>query len=189
MDVQRIALRGQLPPATFEIHYTTDGSEPTATSPKYTTPLTFTDPTTVRMLVLRDGAAALKTEAKFAKGLPQVITDPRYEHPTTSPAMSEDFAKKPHDKQLVGDWVEPKRTLRFKDDGTVVRVDRKEETEVGRWWYDYPNDVFEDAADAGHGEMRWNNSGDISQLKLINREAKEMTLTTHGKDRRLKRSP
>jgi hypothetical protein len=189
MDVQRIALRGQLPPATFEIHYTTDGSEPTATSPKYTTPLTFTDPTTVRMLVLRDGAAALKTEAKFAKGLPPVVSDPRYGHPTTSSVTADDFAKKPHDKQLVGDWVEPKRTLRFKENGTVVRLDRKEETGVGRWWYDYPNDVFEDAADAGHGEMRWNNSGDISQLKLINREAKEMTLTTHGKDRRLKRSP
>jgi hypothetical protein len=37
--------------------------------------------------------------------------------------------------------------------------------------------------------MRWNNSGDISQLKLTNREAKEMTFTTRGKERRLKRSP
>ncbi len=79
MDVTRIALRGELSPATFEIHYTLDGREPTASSERYISPITISAPTTVRMVVLRDNHVMLGSEAKFEKGDPVVIADPRYE--------------------------------------------------------------------------------------------------------------
>ncbi|HTL28930.1 MAG TPA: chitobiase/beta-hexosaminidase C-terminal domain-containing protein, partial [Tepidisphaeraceae bacterium] len=79
MDVERFALRGELSPAKLQIHYTLDGSEPTTASSKYESPIAITSPTTVRMLVLRDGQSFITSEAKFEKGTPPVIDDPRYE--------------------------------------------------------------------------------------------------------------
>jgi beta-galactosidase len=186
MDVQRIALRGDLPPATFEIRYTTNGSEPTASSQKFTSQFTLSSPAMIRMIVLRDGRPFMKSEAKFDQGDPIVITDPHYEHSaTTSPAT--DFATKPHDAHVASDWSDANRTLRFKSDGTVVRIEGKSEQPVAAWWYEFPSDTFEDAADVGSGEMRWNNSEQTSQLKLDSRGAKELIITTDGKQRRLKR--
>ena len=186
MHVERLALRGALASATFPIHYTTDGSEPTPASPRYESPLTLTSPATVRMFVLRDGQPLLSSTAKFEQGMPAVIEDPRYQRgPTTAPA--EDFAGKPRDKEIVGTWTDAKRQLHFTAEGTVVRRQRGEETKVATWWYDYPNDVFEDAADVGTGALRWEDSGQVSQLKLATREGHELIIETNGRRRRLER--
>jgi len=187
MQVERLALRGTLASATFQIHYTADGSEPTTASPRYESPLTLTSPTTVRMLVLRDGQPVLSSAATFEQGMPPVIDDPRYQRvPTTSPA--EDFAGKPRDKEVVGTWTDTKRQLHFTAEGTVVRRQRGEETKVATWWYDFPNDVFEDAADVGIGALRWEDSGQVSQLKLGSRDGRELIIITDGRERRLKRA-
>lgn len=44
--------------ADGEIHYTTDGSEPTASSPGYTGPITVSGVTTIRAVSIRDGEAS-----------------------------------------------------------------------------------------------------------------------------------
>jgi beta-galactosidase len=186
MHVELLALRGVLDSAKFQIHYTTDGSEPTPASPRYESPLNLTSPTTVRMLVLRDGQPLLSSLAKFEQGMPPLIEDPRYQSaPTTSPA--EDFAGKPRDKEIIGTWTDAKRQLHFTADGTVVRRQRGEETKVATWWYDFPNDVFEDAADVGTGAIRWSDSGQVSQLTLGDRAGRELKILTGTRERRLER--
>jgi hypothetical protein len=186
MHVERLALRGALAPAEFNIRYTTDGAEPTTASPRYEAPITLSSPTTVRMLVLRNGQPLLTSEAKFEQGMPQVIEDPRYQRgPATAPA--EEFAGKPRDKEVVGTWSDGKRQLQFTAAGAVVRRQRGEETKVAEWWYDFPNDVFEDAADVGTGALRWSDSGQVSRLKLANRDGRELLILTEGRERRLQR--
>ncbi|HEV2293515.1 MAG TPA: glycoside hydrolase family 2 TIM barrel-domain containing protein [Tepidisphaeraceae bacterium] len=187
MHVERLALRGPLAPAQFEVRYTTDSSQPTPGSARYESPLMLSSPTNVRMLVLRDGQPLLTSEAKFEQGMPPVIVDPRYQKtPTTAPA--EDFAGKPRDGEVAGVWSDGKRQLRFTLEGTVVRRQRGEETEVATWWYDFPNDVFEDAADVGAGAIRWADSGQVSRLKLVDREGRELLILTDGRTRKLRRA-
>ena len=186
MHVERLAMRGPLAVANFDIRYTTDGSEPTPTSPRYQSPMALSAPATVRMLVLRNGEPFLTSEAKFERGMPPRIHDPRYQRgPTTAPA--ENFAGKPRDKEVVGTWSDAKRQLRFSGDGKVMRRQGREETQVATWWYEFPNDVFEDAADVGTGGLQWADSGQVSTLKLATRDGRELIIITDGRERRLER--
>jgi len=68
-----------------------------------------------------------------------------------------------------------------------VRRQRDEQTKVATWWYDFPNDVFEDAADVGTGAIRWNDSGQVSELKLGDRTGRELKILTGTRERRLER--
>lgn len=68
IDCERVALRGALSGPAFEIHYTTDGSAPTASSALYQQPLKLTATTTVRAAAFRDGRAVVASEAMFTKG-------------------------------------------------------------------------------------------------------------------------
>ena len=149
----------------------------------------LSSPATVRMLVLRDGQPWIASEGRFEEGMPAVLDDPRYERPAAgaSTQPGEDFAGKPRDAQVVGTWTDRRRQLRFTAEGAVMRRHEGEEIEVARWWYDYPNDVFEELADTGTGGLRWADSGQVSQLRLGSRAGKELVITTGGRQRRLER--
>lgn len=76
--VSRVSLRGALPEAKIEVHYTLDGSKPDARSPLYTAPFTLKDAARVRAVVLRDGKPVLHLSANFQRIDPTLVTDPRW---------------------------------------------------------------------------------------------------------------
>jgi beta-galactosidase len=82
--VSRIALRGVLPIVSITIHYTLDGSEPTAQSPLYEAPFTLQETTMVKALVLRDGRPTMHLSASFQRIDPTLVTDPRWATDATS---------------------------------------------------------------------------------------------------------
>lgn len=63
--------------AGLEIRYTTDGSEPTLTSPVYAEPLTITDTTTIKAATVMDGRLGPVFSARYVKiGLALALGDP-----------------------------------------------------------------------------------------------------------------
>lgn len=55
-------------PSGSEIHYTVDGSTPTAESPVYSEPLTFTETTTLKAIAIKDGQSSAVTSRTYTKG-------------------------------------------------------------------------------------------------------------------------
>ncbi len=55
-------------PDGAEIHYTTDGSTPTAESPVYSEPLTLSATTTVKAIAIKDGQSSEVTTRVYTKG-------------------------------------------------------------------------------------------------------------------------
>jgi predicted histone-like DNA-binding protein len=55
-------------PDGAEIHYTTDGSTPTAESPVYSEPLTLTETTIVKAIAIKDGQSSAVTTRNYTKG-------------------------------------------------------------------------------------------------------------------------
>ena len=55
-------------PDGAEIHYTTDGSTPTAESPVYSEPLTLTETTTMKAIAIKDGQSSAVTSRTYTKG-------------------------------------------------------------------------------------------------------------------------
>ncbi len=192
VDFGRASLRGEMPAIEMVVHYTTDGSAPTAASKPYTGPFTLDASTTVRAVLLRDGKPFLTTQAGFVKGEKPRVSDPRWEegYDSTSAAKVERGKfKGPFDKQLVGRWQEGQRQFIFTEEGAMLRVDGKKQTRVAWWWYDYPNDVFENPEDTGSGQLRWGNSGHVSKLELTSQKADSLRIKTGGKTRTFKKAP
>jgi hypothetical protein len=134
------------------------------------------------MLVLRDGQPALTSRAEFGPP-PAVASTPS---PAPQPlAAAQSFDQRPRDKELVGVWREGDREFRFTADGRVFRKRGGGETEVARWWYDFPDDLFEDEKATGKGQLRWNDSGEVADLRLDDRKATSLTLQGKAKPRRL----
>ena len=50
------------------IHYTLDGSTPTAESTVYSTPITLSDTTTVKEIAVKDGVSSSVTSRVYTKG-------------------------------------------------------------------------------------------------------------------------
>ena len=55
-------------PTGSEIHYTMDGSTPTAESPVYSEPLTLTETTVVKAIAIKDGVSSSVTSRTYTKG-------------------------------------------------------------------------------------------------------------------------
>lgn len=67
IDVHRIALRGRARGSQgIQIRYTTDGSAPTAASPRYTGPFQVPATATVRAIAIEDGNTVLALEETFS---------------------------------------------------------------------------------------------------------------------------
>ena len=68
IEIGRVPLRGTMLNLEDELHYTLDGSEPTAASPRYEQPITLDKTTTVRALLMRDRKPFMTTSTTFEKG-------------------------------------------------------------------------------------------------------------------------
>lgn len=66
IDVQQMSLRGDLDQKTIDVFYTTDGSEPTADSDRYTGAFEIPLGTTVRAIAIVDGEPILMMQERFA---------------------------------------------------------------------------------------------------------------------------
>jgi len=181
--VNRIALRGDLGDAELQVHYSTDGAEPSAQSPRFEAPIVLTQSATVRALLLRDGAPFMRFERSFTQGAREPVTDPRLVLPNGESSVEVDGFVGPFANEVVGTWKLWRRRLNCRPDGTVSETFRadgrpaqagQEVTDRGvtaYWWYDYPMDLFEDPDDTGRGEIRFISSGETFALELSSREA------------------
>lgn len=55
-------------PAGAELHYTNDGTTPTASSPTYSEPLTLTDTATIKAVAVLNGETSAVASRTFTKG-------------------------------------------------------------------------------------------------------------------------
>jgi len=180
LAMQRLALRGELASREFAIHYTTDGSEPTLASSRYERPFELSREGIVRMLVTRDGEPYMTSRADFSKATTRPAT-----MAATQPGGLD---ARPRDAEVVGVWRDGQRRLRFAADGRVFRRRGDEpEAAVARWWYDFPDDVFEDENTFGGGEIHWDGSGEVGVLRLADRKRDALLINPDGKTRRLVR--
>ena len=179
IDAVNIALRGESRDSKYEFYYSLDGSKPTDKSNKYGKPFIIEESCTVKVLVLRDGKSFMTLTESFKKGEKKRVTDPRFQK--ASP-KAQTF-NGPFDKELVGDWQEGKIVFNFDAKGKFYRITNGKKNHIGWWWYDYPNDTFENPNNAGTGELRWKNSGEKSELQLTNQKAESLIIKT-GKKRR-----
>ena len=61
-------------------------------------------------------------------------------------------------------------------EGSVFTLDGTKKTLFGYWWYDYPDDVFENPDDAGIGKLFKYVTDQMCTLKLTSQEAKQLTI-------------
>jgi beta-galactosidase len=173
------------------VHYTLDGTEPTTASPPYGAPFVIRDTTTVKAVVLLNDNPILSLSETFEKGPPlRVEPDDRFLKPAkqTGPDAKGPFTgfPGPFDAEIVGTWQEGKTRFVFAKDGQCFRLDGDQQTQIGWWWYDFPNDPAEDPNFTGSGEFRWKNSGTISTLKMNSQKATGLTLSANGKKRQMR---
>jgi beta-galactosidase len=76
--VQSVALHGAVPPAAFEIRYTTDSSTPTLRSSLYSGPIELTEDTVVRAAAFRKGKLVVEGSTTFRKVAHSLVGDPRW---------------------------------------------------------------------------------------------------------------
>jgi N-acetyl-beta-hexosaminidase len=65
---EQVSLRGQLKANLSEVRYTTDGSEPTEKSARYSKPFMVKDTTTVKAAIFHNGRTEAKVSAVLTKG-------------------------------------------------------------------------------------------------------------------------
>ena len=61
-------------------------------------------------------------------------------------------------------------------EGSVFTLDGTKKTLFGYWWYDYPDDVFENPDDAGIGKLFMYVTDQMCTLKLESQEAKKLVI-------------
>lgn len=153
IDVQNAAIRGEQKSKKYSIFYTIDGSEPTTNSKLYNGSFVIDRSLEVRCKIYCDGKEILSVGEKFTKGKNPVFVDPML---LTDEALKNRF-KGPFDREMVGRWRSKNCVLQFEKSGVLYEFnDSGYPREVGLWWYDFPNDRFENPDDRGKGEIRWN---------------------------------
>ena len=76
----------------------------------------------------------------------------------------------PFDRELVGRWFceETKETYLFDEKGNfyLFTNDGYFPKLLGQWWYDYPDDKFENPLSTGNGEIQWRQNSIIKPISL-----------------------
>ena len=169
IDVSQISLRGELSSSDFDITYSVNNSA----TVKYTGPFELTESAIIKAIITKNDKPFMSLRSDFTKGPLPKITDPRLVAEQDGETESFDG---PKDKEIVGQWVRGDKTFIFEPTGSVYTLDGTKKTLYGLWWYDYPDDVYEDPDDAGIGKMFQFVSDTTWTLKLTSQEAKQLNL-------------
>ncbi|VGO15615.1 Beta-galactosidase BoGH2A [Pontiella desulfatans] len=184
IEMNRIALRGDLDDARFDITYSVNGSK----AVRYTAPFELNETATIKAIIAKNGKPFLTTESTFTKGPLPRITSPNFD---TEGSDDPQTFNGPKDKEVVGKWrltaiqrgkgevkkVAP-RTFDFDGSGSVFTLDGTERNLYGYWWYDYPDDVFENPDDAGVGKLFMYVTDQMCVMKLDSQEAETMSIAS-----------
>ena len=157
LDVEGRSLSG----APLEIRYTTDGSQPTRSSPLYEEPLILTATTPVTVTVWAGETELFTLADTFFEGEPERVVD--LAHLNYAPDTVRPVG--PFAREVAGEWESGGFSYRFAPDGTLERLLPGSSQLLGYWWYDYPEDTFEAKDYAGAGEI-WFLTGERCSLSL-----------------------
>ena len=113
-----------------EIYYTTDGSEPTTSSSKYSAAIPVNSSTTIKAIAVKNELSSEVTEATYMIEIPEPVVEPG-----TPAAITAGFytIKNLGNKQFVN--VAGRKTVTFVDEtatapGTVIKVESNEKGQV-----------------------------------------------------------
>lgn len=153
ISVQRLSLRGSLPPRELEVFFTLDGTKPTRASYRYESPITIDCSCTVRAVIYEKNKLIIEMTTDFKRGEREKVIDLLHGNRLT---MNVGEFSGPISKQLLGEWRKNQIRYVFTDQGEVYRfLGNDTKQKVGLWWYDFPADPFEAAPYAGTGEIVW----------------------------------
>lgn len=166
IDAASVMLRGSDEKSKFEIYYTTDGSTPGRNSKRYIRPFEIKTSTIVKAVVYDNKNEILLLEEKFTKGKQKHYIDPMLR---TDEALKDNFTG-PFDQEIVGKWIDEQAeiTYLFDSKGNLFQFvgDGYFPKLIGQWWYDYPNDKFENPDFVGKGEIKWESDKIIVPINL-----------------------
>jgi beta-galactosidase len=183
IDVSRIALRGQLKDADFDVTYSVNGSGPVP----YTGPFELSETAAVNAFIKKNAEQFITLESKFIKGPLPKVTDVRFKNPEPRIQQTIDG---PAAKELVGEWVlvkdkklaasnrvEVKSSPEFifTPTGSAFVVEDGKKRLFGFWTYEYPENP-KNSADVGNGKMFMFITDAYLHLKLDSAEAKVLEM-------------
>lgn len=182
--MNRIALRGELQQTEFKITYSINGSKQI----EYTGPFELKKSATIKAIITKNNQRFMTIESNFTKGPLPRITDPRL---ITSDNDDPQTFNGPKDKEIVGQWmltaikrgksatkeITPQE-FDFNESGSVFTVKDEEKNLYGYWWYDYPDDIFEDPEDTGIGKLFMYVTDQMCTMKLDSQEAQKMVIAS-----------
>ncbi|MCF7955895.1 MAG: DUF4982 domain-containing protein [Phycisphaerae bacterium] len=202
IDVSRIALRGELPDAAFDITYSVTPSILVIRSKyvEYTGPFELTESATVKVKIKKNGKEFMVIESDFVKGPIEKVTDERFENP--EPQIQKTIMG-PAAKQVVGEWfiykevpgegtnrikleVDGNRKFVFTETGSVFTVADGEKSLFGYWRYDYPENP-KDSSDVGDGLLFMFVTDGLFELKLDSPKAERMVMKSMWRNMQLMR--
>ncbi|MCF6332020.1 MAG: DUF4982 domain-containing protein [Draconibacterium sp.] len=163
IGLQRIAIRSKVKKADFKIYYTTDGTTPTTNSKLYKTQFEIDAETVVKAIIMKNGKQFMELKERFRKGKEPRFTDDRL---LISDDVTGTIFNGPFDSEVAGRWKHNDTVYYFDKKGNTFHLDGDKRTKVGRWWYDFPDDPFENPNYKGAGEIFWNNSNLKERLSL-----------------------
>lgn len=184
IDVATINLRGKSAEPNFEIEYSINGGPPA----QYTEPFQISASSVVTAVVKKEGQEFMNLETEFTKGPLPKITDPRL---VTGESDDPKTFSGPKDPEVVGQWIltaikrgkgEAKsvkeRIFDFDQSGSVFTIDDAQKNLYGYWWYDYPDDVFENPDDAGIGKLFMYVTDQMCSMRLDSQKAEKLTISS-----------
>lgn len=161
-----VQLRGYVEQSKFDIYYTLDGSTPTLKSKRYLKPFTVDSSVKVKAAIYRKHEQILSLEETFTRGIRRKIIDSRL---CTDEMLKDNFTG-PFDKEIIGRWFceKDQTTYFFDKKGKFFRFvgDGYHPELLGQWWYDYPNDEFENPSSTGKGEIKLEKNNIIVPISL-----------------------
>lgn len=182
IDVSRISLRGTPGDAAFDITYSINDSA----FVQYVKPFELTASAVIKAVITKNGKPFMTLQSDFTKGPLPRITDPRL---VTGKDDGDESFDGPRDKEVAGEWIlkarqrsggklqdVADRVFLFDPSGSVFTLDGPEKKLYGYWWYDYPDDVFENPADVGVGKLFMYVTDQMCSMRLVSQDAKKLVI-------------
>lgn len=172
--VSSVMLRGRSTTDKYEIYYTLNGEKPDNNSLHYERAFMIKKNKQIRAAIYCNGERLFELKENFRKGKVTQFIDPMLQ---TEDVLKNKFVG-PFDKEVIGRWSINETTYLFEKTGVLYEFSGKYfPKRVGQWWYDYPNDKFENPDDRGRGEIKWDKDSSISFIELSGQNENKLQIT------------